>query len=107
MYSEIGSYTVTLTVTSDAGSNMTRKEVMCQLVLVFSHILSFLGRSNIWKCALTVKFYNDDGEGPSGIGPIWLEWHFSDGTKVDYQVDDNESAIPYAIHTYEHQEHTL
>jgi PGF-pre-PGF domain-containing protein len=102
VYGEMGGYTVTLTVKNAAGSSTISKEGYVPVgVGIAASSAHFSADKTSGSAPFTVTFHDDDGNGPSGVGPIWREWHFGDGTVVNYQVDNNASATPYALHTYE------
>ena len=102
VYGEMGGYTVTLIVKNAAGSSTISKEGYVPVgVGIAASSAHFSADKTSGSAPFTVTFHDDDGNGPSGVGPIWREWHFGDGTVVNYQVDNNASATPYAVHTYE------
>lgn len=100
-YRAMGGYTVTLSVRNSAGSS-TKTRYGYALVDAGEIPVPAHYSANVRSgtAPLTVTFHDDDGNGPSGIGPIWREWHFGDGITGYYLVDNNASATPYATHTY-------
>lgn len=94
-YRAMGGYTVTLNVRNSAGSSTKIRYgyalVDAREVPIPAH---FSANVRSGTAPLTATFRDDDGDGPSGIGLIWREWHFGDGTTVNYLVGNNEIVYP-------------
>lgn len=101
-YGKIGGYTVNLTVKNANGSHTISKYgyVLMGIKEEAATPAYFSSDVTSGKAPLTVTFLDDlDAQLPNY--PIWREWDFGDGTVQTYVVDDNDSATPYATHTYE------
>ncbi|MDY9927699.1 PGF-pre-PGF domain-containing protein [Methanosarcina sp.] len=101
-YGKIGGYTVNLTVKNANGSHTISKYgyVLMGIKDEAATPAYFSSDVTSGKAPLTVTFLDDlDAQLPNY--PIWREWDFGDGTVQTYVVDANDSATPYATHTYE------
>ena len=102
VYGKIGGYTVTLTVRNAAGSDTISKYgyVLMGIRDADASPAYFSSDLTSGYAPLTVTFVDDkDAELPNY--PIWRQWDFGDGVIQTYMVDNNPSATPYAMHTYE------
>jgi PGF-pre-PGF domain-containing protein len=100
-YNEMGGYTVNLTVNNSIGSSTTGTYgyIIVGIVDGSASPAYFSSSVTNGSAPLTVVFH-DDAE-YKVIDPIWREWNFGDGVVQSYMVDANDSATPYAAHTYE------
>ncbi|HIH74747.1 MAG TPA: PKD domain-containing protein, partial [Methanosarcina sp.] len=101
-YGKIGGYTVNLTVKNANGSDTISKYgyVLMGIKDEPATTAYFSADVTSGKAPLTVTFVDDlDAQLPNY--PIWREWDFGDGVVQNYMVDANDSATPYATHTYE------
>lgn len=100
-YNDMGGYTVNLTVNNSVGSSTTSTYGYILVGIVDGSASPAYFSSSITNgsAPLTVVFH-DDAE-YKVIDPIWREWNFGDGVIQSYMVDANDSATPYAAHTYE------
>lgn len=101
-YGKIGGYTVNLTVKNAAGSDTISKYgyVLMGIEGEYASPAYFSSDVTSGYAPLTVTFLDDkDAELPNY--PIWRQWDFGDGVVQTYVVDANDSATPYATHTYE------
>lgn len=99
-YNAMGGYTVNLTVTNSIGGSTkgTYGYVLVGIIDESASPAHFSSNITNGSAPLTVIFHDDDAD---IIDPIWREWDFGDGVTQFYRVDYNESATPYATHTYE------
>lgn len=101
-YGKIGGYTVNLTVKNDVGSHTISKYGYVLMGIKDEPATPAYFSSDVTSgnAPFTVTFIDDlDAQFPNY--PIWREWDFGDGVVQTYVVDDNDSATPYATHTYE------
>ncbi|MDQ1276854.1 MAG: PGF-pre-PGF protein [Euryarchaeota archaeon] len=100
-YNDMGGYTVNLTVNNSISSSTTSTYGYILVGIVDGSTSPAYFSSSITNgsAPLTVVFH-DDAE-YKVIDPIWREWNFGDGVVQSYMVDANDSATPYAAHTYE------
>ncbi len=75
-YGQVGTYSVTLTVTDETGA----ESVATEQITVDPVLLAVIRHGEISRYApVTVTF---DATGSTGIGPLTFEWDFGDGTPV-------------------------